>query len=129
MARSLVSLVLTLTISCAMIGIATSAPAKEKREERDLEATTDSFLNVLRLLTDKKALAMALDQLSEVDNQGGTAWNYPLRIAELTPNEKAKRRHFKVSEPGTGPVLNHPLSGVDSETVRALIDQMLSEVD
>ena len=46
------------------------------------------------------------------------------------PMKKAVRKHFKVSKPGTGPILNHPLdisdTGLDRDTIEALINELLS---
>ena len=137
MVNSLLSILFTLTVSFVIIGVVISAPTKAKREERESKAATDNFINALRLLMNKKEAAMALSQLSsEVEDQDGTAWRYPV-IEEtdrdrLSPSERAARRHFQISEPGTGPILNHPLSsevGVDRQTLKALIDQLLSDLE
>ena len=133
MANSLLSILFTLTISFAIIGVVISAPAKARREKRESEASTESFVRALANLLNNKEAAMALSQLSsEVERQDGTTWRYPAMEESdrdrLSPSEKAARRHFKVSEPGTGPILNHPEVGVD-QTLRALIKQLLSDLE
>ena len=134
MASSLLSILFTLTISFAIIGVVISAPAKAKREKRESEASTDSFVRALTHLLNNKEAAMALSQLSsEVEGQDGTTWRYPAMKESdedrLTPSEKAARRHFEVSEPGTGDILNHPEVGADRQTLTALVEQLLSDLE
>ena len=146
MARVFVSFVIVqLAILISMTGTSTSAPVQTERGKRDVnvEAATDRLINALRLkfLMDKKSVAKAAMSDRVMEQDSGT-WKYPplsdmetqeVDEDDLTPGEKAARRHFEISEPGTGPVLNHPLNNdnvkVDKKTVLALIDQLLTVVE
>lgn len=128
---TMLCLILALTISCSVIGTTLSAPL---RVERDLE---DRFDDTLQLLANKKALAMVINRIAwKVSQQKSKAWKYPPPMEseeeveeKLSPSEKAARRHFEISEPGTGPILNHPLGkGMGKKAVEKLI-QLLSEVN
>lgn len=131
---AVVSFVLTLAVSSLLIGMTSSAPLQVGKQDRDAEAEAEAdkkLMNALKHLLEKKAMVMGLNQLSS-----DQAWKYPPRVdsqrrEELSPSEKAARRHFELSEPGTGPILNHPLSidagrMFDKKTVEALVNQLLS---
>ena len=137
MATTLRIVLLSLTIACLMVEPALSVPLKVGPVDKDLKAAKDRFSDVLQLLSDKKSLAMAIDFLSsKVSQQGLNTWKYPPQIEsdkdeekKLSPSEKAIRKHFEVSEPGTGPVLNHPLGKGAADAVLKLLHQLLSEAD
>ena len=128
-------LVLALTISCSVIVTTLSAPLQVGPVDEDFE---DRFDDALKLLAAKKALSMGFKRSAwEVSQQGSNSWHYPPQMesedeveeSQLSPSEKAAHRHFEVSEPGTGPILNHPLGkGTRKKAVERLI-QLLSEVD
>ena len=95
----------------------------------------DRLLNSLQRLLEKKAMTMAINRLT---NKQSNAWKYPPLIKietddseeeEPSPMKKAAHRHFKVSEPGTGPILNHPLNndvGLDRKSIETFINELMS---
>ena len=135
---NIVSSVLALAILSLVLGFASSAPLSEVKDQVDKEAkvtAADKLLNALQLLLEKRAMTMAINQLTR---EQGNAWKYPPLIKvesensneeEPSPMKKAAHRHFEVSEPGTGPILNHPLNidmGVDRKTIESLINELMS---
>ena len=135
----LVSFALVLAVSFSVIGTTSSAPHHSERENRqDVDAATKKFIKVFQLLSQKKAVAKAMSELDAKEQGSDSVWQFPPKIEaeerSPSPSDKAARRHFKVSEPGTGPILNHPLNtgtGVrmDEKDIQTLIDQLLSAVE
>ena len=131
---TMLHLILALTIFCSVIGTSLSAPLQVGPVKRDLK---DRFDDILQLLADKKALSMAIGNNffgREISQQGSKSWKYPPRMeteGELSPSETAARRHFEVSEPGTGPILNHPLGKGARKKLKAVVKliKLLSEVN
>ena len=142
---NIVSSVLALAIACLMFQLALSAPfsqVKDQLEDKDAKMTaTDKLLNTLQHLLERKAMKMALKQVLATKQGKSTNWVYPPlnkvksegseeERPDESPMQKAARKHFKISEPGTGPVLNHPLdisdTGLDSRIVETLINELMS---
>lgn len=137
-----VSLFMALAVFCLVIGLTSSAPLQVMKQDRDrdvAEVAAEKLMNTLQLLVNKKAEALAIQQLKRhVSDQGKLGVTLPswLNLRELrkyfSPMMKAARRHFHVSEPGTGPILNHPLTTntgtkkFNKKTVLALINQLFS---
>jgi hypothetical protein len=123
-----------------------------ERQIRDLDrdaemtASSEKLLNTLRLLLERRAMRTVINQVLASEQGKSGEWVYPpLSKVKLegseeeegddgSPMKKAERKHFRISEPGTGPVLNHPLStiidtGLDRDTViEALINELTSTV-
>ena len=87
---------------------------------------------------------MAISQVLATEQGKNTNWIYPPlnnvksegseeEESDESPMKKAARKHFKVSEPDTGPILNHPLkiidTGLDKDTIETLIKELLSTAE
>lgn len=139
----MVSFVMALAVSSLVIGMTSSAPLRVKKEDRnrDTKVAEEKLMNTLQHLMGKKTEAMAINELRKAVSDQGKTWSYPPQLVEsqrrkhLSPMMKAAHRHFHVSEPDTGPILNHPLDidvgtkTSDEEAVQALINQLFSLVD
>ena len=138
------SSILALVIACSVFELTSSAPLGQvERQIRDVDRD-DKLLRTLRLLLEKRVVEMAINQGLATGQGKSSDWVYPPLMSKVksegsqeeeeketdgSPMDKAKRKHFEISEPGTGPVLNHPLSiidtGVDRDTmIEALIKLM-----
>ena len=133
------STVLALAVVCLVVEFTSPAPLS-RRKERDRDAkksVTDKLLDKLQLLLEKRAMTMAINKV--LATKEDKTWQYPPQLIQAesnkskgeTPMKKAARRHFKVSEPGTGPILNLPQShrmGSDRETMEILLGELMSAV-
>ena len=137
------SSILALVIACSVFELTSSAPLGQvERQIRDVDRD-DKLLRTLRLLLEKRVVEMAINQGLATGQGKSSDWVYPPLMSKVklegsqeeeeetdgSPMDKAKRKHFEISEPGTGPVLNHPLSiidtGADRDTmIEALIKLM-----
>ena len=137
---NIVSSVLALAITCSVFVLALSAPLSQVKDVK-VTAQTDKLLNTLQRLLERKAITMALKQVLATKQGKNTNWVYPPlnkvksesseeEKPDGSPMEKAARRHFEMSEPGTGPILNHPLditdTGLDHKIMETLINELMS---
>ena len=143
------SSILALAIACLVFELTYSAPLSQvERQIRDVDrdakvaASSKKLLRTLRLLLERRVMEMAIDQVLATGQGKSSDWVYlPLskvksegseeeeEESDGSPMDKAKRKHFKVSEPGTGPVLNHPLSNIDAGLDRdTMIEALINEL-
>ena len=140
---NIVSSLLVLAITCLVFELTSSAPLGQVEDQLQLDkdAANDKLLNTLKLLLERRAIRMAINQVLATEQGKSTNWIYPPlnkiksegseeEEPDESPMKKAARKHFKISEPGTGPILNHPLkiidTGLDRDTIETLIDELMS---
>ena len=141
------SSILALVIACSVFELTSSAPLGQvERQIRDVDRdaqVSDKLLRTLRLLLERRVVEMAINRGLATGQGKSSDWVYPPlskvksegsqeeeKGTDGSPMDKAKRKHFEVSEPGTGPVLNHPLdidAGSDRDTmIEALIKELMA---
>ena len=144
---NIVSSLLALAVACLVFKASSSAPPGEQLRDKDATGATlnDDLLRTLQHLLERKAARMLISQVLATEQGGKRAnWMYPpLSKVESedsegeesdsgSPMKKAARKHFEVSKPGTGPILNHPLdnsdTGLDRDTIiETLIKKLISK--
>ena len=145
---NIVSTVTALAILYLAFELTSSAPLSQVEDQsvrgKATEvAANDKLLNALQLLLERRAMRMAFNQVLAAEQGKSANWVYPPLISKVksegseerepddeSPMKKAAHKHFKISEPGTGPILNHPLditdTGLDRDTIDTLINELLS---
>ena len=129
------SSILALVIACSVFELTSSAPLGQvERQTRDVDRdakVSNKLLSTLQHLLERRVVEMAINQGLATGQGKSSDWVYPPlskvksegsqeeeEETDGSPMDKAKRKHFEVSEPGTGPVLNHPLNIIDAGSDR-----------